>query len=299
MEIYQLKTFVAVAHLGSITRASEQLYLSQPAVSAHIKAIEDTYGLSLFMRTARGMTLTSDGQRLLAKAEQTLVAHRNLIKEATNITGQLTGKLQLGIGSNSCAGVIGRLLTALSGHYPDLEIALCHGSSSEIVSGIQNGNLDAGFYNATGEPCSDMETKEVAQFGIYLASPPGFVEITDPPKWQDLATFPWICAPEHTCCGRAAEMLFKAHNFRPKQIISIDRENPARNLIASGVGLGLLHGETAKEAEAGKEVELICEAEKAMSVLFAHLVSRAEDPLLIALKSMLRVEKPMDIPGNS
>ncbi|MBN1205362.1 MAG: LysR family transcriptional regulator, partial [Myxococcaceae bacterium] len=53
MDIYQLKTFVTVAREGSITRASGLLHLSQPAVSAHIKAMEDTLGLSLFERTPR------------------------------------------------------------------------------------------------------------------------------------------------------------------------------------------------------------------------------------------------------
>ncbi len=66
MDLHQLKTFVTVAREGSITRASELLHLSQPAVSAHIKAIEDAFDLKLFDRKARGMTLTADGQRLLA-----------------------------------------------------------------------------------------------------------------------------------------------------------------------------------------------------------------------------------------
>ena len=83
MDIHQLKTFVAVAREGSITRASELLHLSQPAASAHIKAIEDAVGLALFDRTPRGMSLTHEGRRLLAKAEQTLAAHRDLMEEAS------------------------------------------------------------------------------------------------------------------------------------------------------------------------------------------------------------------------
>lgn len=90
MDLHQLKTFVAVAREGSITRASGLLHLSQPAVSAHIKAMEDTLGLSLFERTPRGMSLTPDGQRLLAKAEQTLAAHQELMAEATRTKGELT-----------------------------------------------------------------------------------------------------------------------------------------------------------------------------------------------------------------
>lgn len=65
MDIYQLRTFVVVAREGSVTRASDVLHLSQPAVSAHIKAMEDGLGLSLFERTPRGMSLTQDGQRQL------------------------------------------------------------------------------------------------------------------------------------------------------------------------------------------------------------------------------------------
>lgn len=56
MEISLLKTFVTVARAGTITRASELLHLSQPAVSAHIKLFEETLGIVLFERTARGMT---------------------------------------------------------------------------------------------------------------------------------------------------------------------------------------------------------------------------------------------------
>src|SRR3954466_4462489 len=107
MEIHQLKTFVVVAREGSITRASERLHLSQPAVSAHIKAIEDTLGVALFERTARGMTLTADGERLLAKAEHTLAAHQELVDEAKRIKGSLTGKLRLGTASNASTEALG------------------------------------------------------------------------------------------------------------------------------------------------------------------------------------------------
>jgi len=288
MEIYQLKTFVAVAREGSITHASDRLHLSQPAVSAQIKAMEDSFDLSLFERTSRGMVLTNEGQRLLVKAEQTLAAHRELIEEATHIKGHLTGKLRIGVGSNSCTGAISRLLTSLSKRYPDVDVALQHGSSLDTFNGICDGNLDAGFYNDRREPCEELTTVEVAQFNIYLVASPGLVEKSQPLDWRALAELPWICAPANTCCGRAAEALFKQHQIRPKQIISIDRENPARALIASGVGIGFLHADTAKNAEANGEIELVCEAQKSVPVLFAYPTERIKDPLLNAVSSILQ-----------
>jgi DNA-binding transcriptional LysR family regulator len=287
MEIHQLKTFVAVAREGSITRASERLHLSQPAVSAHIKAIEDTLGLTLFERTPRGMSLTVDGQRLFAKAEQTLAAHRELIEEATRIKGRLTGKLRLGTASNSTSEALGRLLMILSERCPEVEVTLQHANSFELLSGIRSGSLDAGFYNEAGEPGAELTTIEVARFAIYLAAPPGHVVSAQALDWQALAQLPWICPAASSCCGQAAENLFKTHQILPKRIINIDREHVTRTLIAGGVGVGLLHAQTAKEAEAAGEVELVCEAQSSVRVLFAHLTGRAHDPLLNAVSSIV------------
>ncbi|MBA3545918.1 MAG: LysR family transcriptional regulator [Nannocystis sp.] len=288
MDIYQLKTFVAVAREGSITRASELVHLSQPAVSAHIKAIEDALGLTLFDRTPRGMSLTREGERLLAKAEQTLGAHQELMDEATRIKGRLTGKLRLGAGSNSNNEAIGGLLTMLSERCPEVDVVLKHGTSLDILGGIRNGSLDAGLYNEAGEPDPELTTIEVSHFKIYLVAPPGLVAASEPLDWRALADLPWIYPTSSACCGRTAESLFKIHQIRPKRIISVDREIVTRTLIAGGVGVGLLHADTAKQAQVSGEVDIVYEPRTLVRVLFAHLASRAQDPLLTAATAIMR-----------
>jgi DNA-binding transcriptional LysR family regulator len=292
MDLHQLKTFVVVAREGSITRASELLHLSQPAVSAHIKAIEDALELTLFERTPRGMAVTADGKRLLAKAEQTLGAHQELIDEATRIKGRLAGKLRLGAGSNSnneaSNEAVGRLLTILSERCPDVEVTLRHGASQDILAGLRNGSLDAGLYNEGGEPDPELTTVEVSRFKTHLVAPPGLVAVTEPLDWGALAERPWIYPTSSACCGKAAETMFKAHQIRPRRIISVDREAVTRTLVAGGLGVGLLHAETAHEARARGEVELVFESKAVVRVLFAHLASRAQDPILTAASSILR-----------
>lgn len=288
MDIHQLKTFVAVVREGSITRASELLHLSQPAVSAHIKAIEDAFELTLFERTSRGMSLTADGQRLLARAEQTLGAHQALMDEATRIKGRLTGKLRFGAGSNSNNEAVGRLLTTLSERFPEVEVVLKHGTSLEILTGIRNGSLDAGFYNEAGEPDPDLTTLDVSSFRIHLVAPAGVVAVSKPLDWGAVAELPWIYPTASACCGRTAESLFKTHQIRPKRIISVDRENVTRTLIAAGLGVGLLHTDSAKEARDRGEVELLFESKTPVRVLFAYLASRVQDPLLMAATSIVR-----------
>lgn len=288
MDLHQLKTFVVVARERSITRASELLHLSQPAVSAHVKAMEDALGLALFERTPRGMSLTAEGQRLLAKAEQTLAMHRELLDEAQRIKGRVGGKLRLGAGSNSPHAAIGRLLTSLAERYPDVEVALQHGTSAGIVAGLRSGSLDAGFFNEAGEPDPALAVLEVARFGIHVVAPPGLVAPSDPLDWRALAELPWIYPTSSACCGRTAESLFELHRVRPKRIISVDREDLTRTLVAGGIGVGLLHADTAAAARARGEVELVLDSKAVVRVLFAHLASRVQDPVLVAATSILR-----------
>ncbi len=288
MDLHQLKTFVVVAREGSITRASELLHLSQPAVSAHIKAIEDALDVTLFERTPRGMSLTPEGKRLLAKAEQTLGAHQALIDEATRIKGRLAGKLRVGAGGTSSHELVGRLLTSLAERAPDVEVSLRHGSSHEILAGLRSDSLDAGFYNTAGAPDPDLATIEVSQFTTFVVAPPGLVAASEPLDWKALGEQPWIYPTVSACCGRTAEELFAAHQIRPRRIVSVDRENVTRTLVAGGLGLGLLHADTAREARARGEVDLVFEAPTLTRVLFACLASRAHDPILELAASIMR-----------
>jgi DNA-binding transcriptional LysR family regulator len=98
----------------------------------------------------------------------------------------------------------------------------------------------------------------------------------------------WIYPPSSACCGRTAEALFKVHRIRPQRVISVDRGDVTRTLIASGLGAGLLHQGPAKEAQARGEVELLFEARARVRVFFAHLASRAEDPLVAAAAAIVR-----------
>lgn len=292
MDLYQLKTFVVVAQERSITRASERLHLSQPAVSAHIKALEDSLGLSLFERTAKGMNLTQGGERLLQKAEAILGAQQALFDEAARIKGRPAGRLRLGAGNNSNPQAVGRFLSELADRWPEIEVNLQHGSSAEILSGLKSGALDAGFYNQAGPADPELHTTFVSEFGIYLVAPPGVVAVQEPLDWGALSALAWIYPSASACCGRAAEDLFRQHKFRPQRIISVDREDVTRTLIARGTGVGLLHEDTAKEAQALGQVALLGEPSAHVQVVFAHQGSRRAEPILAAATALAKALNP-------
>ena len=202
MEIYQLRTLLAVAREGSITRASERLFLSQPAISAHIRAMEDELGVTLFERTPRGISLTADGAQLLDKATQIIAMHREFIEQARRIRGRLSGRVRVGAIRNPSARVLGQLLAQLAQTCPDVEVALTHGTSAEITRAIRHGDLDAGFYAEAGTPDACFDVIETSHFAVQLATPPDWAINTARPDWHALMRKPWICPQSGTCCGQ-------------------------------------------------------------------------------------------------
>ena len=289
MDIHQLKTFIAVAREGSITRASERLYLSQPAVSAHIKALEEELGIELFARSARGMQLTPDGERMLVRAERTMASHRELLDEATRIKGRLSGRFRIGAANNSTSNAIGKLIAGLAERHPDVEPVLMHYTApDDIMEALRAQTLDAGFYNELSEPADDLTTMQIDSFGIFLAAPAQLSLGKEPVDWRTLENLPWILPGPRSCCGSAAEALFLRHQFRPKQVISVDKEAVTRTLIAGGIGVGMLHTSSANEAKALGEVDLLLEARTDVRVVFAHERNRAEDPILRASQAILQ-----------
>ncbi|CPK03731.1 LysR family transcriptional regulator [Bordetella pertussis] len=82
MEIYQIRAFVTVARLGNLTKAAEALSLTQPAVTAQLKALEQSLGVALFDRAAGRLSLAKAGEALLPTAEALLVLGAQLKSEA-------------------------------------------------------------------------------------------------------------------------------------------------------------------------------------------------------------------------
>jgi DNA-binding transcriptional LysR family regulator len=79
LEFYHLRSFVAVAQTGNLTQAAKRLYTTPPAISAHIKTLEEELATPLFLRSNKGMTLTDKGELLLEKAQLTLDSALDLV----------------------------------------------------------------------------------------------------------------------------------------------------------------------------------------------------------------------------
>src|SRR5260221_13354974 len=118
MELYQLRSFAAIAETGQLTRAAEKLHVSQPALSAQLKALEEELDFTLFERTPNGMVLTAAGKRLLAGADSVLAAAQDLQNVAKELKGEVVGKARIGTLSDPAFIRIGEMISAATQRHP-------------------------------------------------------------------------------------------------------------------------------------------------------------------------------------
>jgi len=288
MELYQLRTFAAVAEEGHLTRAADRLHVSQPAVSGQIKALEQEFDVRLFERSASGMVLTVAGRELLAHAQRVLTAAEELKRTARQLTGEVAGVLRVGTVSNPASIRLGDLLAATIERHPKLELELQHEVSGAALESVREGRLDASFYFGD-EPGRDVFALKLREPVYCVAGPAAWADRIAKADWADIAAMPWILAPAISTHNRLVTRLFEEHGIEPPQSrIEADTESVIETLVVSGVGVSLLREELAKEHAAAGDICIWDKARLRTTLWFVCAAGREDDPRLKALIGLLR-----------
>lgn len=295
MELYQLRTFAAVAEEGHLTRAAERLHVSQPAVSGQIKALEQELGVRLFERSASGMLLTVAGRELLRHAQRVLTAAEELKQSARRLTGEIAGVLSLGTVSNPAAIRLGDLLSAAVRRYPRLELQLHHEVSGAALEAVREGRLDASFYFGD-VPGRDFAALRLREPVYRVAAPAAWAARIETAGWAEIAAMPWILTPAISTHNRLVTHLFEEQGIEPPQRrVEADQESVIETLVVSGVGVSLMREELALERQAAGEVCIWNKARLRTTLWFVCAAGREEDPLLKSLFGLLReIWQPLD-----
>lgn len=142
MDLVQLKYFVNVVELQSITRAASALHVAQPAISRQIRALEDELGVTLLYRYSRGVEATEAGVRLLERARVLLrlAAETRLSVQAA--TREVTGTVRVGFPPSVGASLIARVAAKFRLEYPMANVNLLEGYSVPLRDGLLSDNLD-------------------------------------------------------------------------------------------------------------------------------------------------------------
>jgi len=286
LELYQLRSFVAVAALGNLTRAADKLHISQPALSAQIKALEEELELELFERSSTGMALTQAGKRLVGEAQRLLSAAQALRDEARAIKGEVAGTARVGTVSDPAFIRLAELTTAAVQRYPLIEIQLHHEVSGAAFEKVRDGALDASFYYG------DMAHSSIAGVALReityrIVGPAAWKAQLEHATWKDIAGEPWIMTPPISTHNQLASALFRTHRIEPTKVVEADDEFVVASLVVSGLGLALMREDLALEKAAAGEVCLWQDVRLTTSLQFIYARAREQDPIIRALVDII------------
>jgi LysR family pca operon transcriptional activator len=137
-----LEAFIAIARVGRLNRAADQLNLTQPTISKTLKDLEDILGVTLLMRDRAGVALTPEGQVFLQFAEQSIAALQIGLQNITNLSSDAGSTLLIGALPSVAAQILPRAVENFLQVAPDTVIQIDEGSHAELTGRLRAGNLD-------------------------------------------------------------------------------------------------------------------------------------------------------------
>jgi len=247
VELRQLTYFEAVVRCGGFSRAAQQLHIAQPAVSAQVRRLEAELGTPLLERTTRRVALTQAGELLLARARAVLEQVNGARADLAELAAVLRGHVRIGatlvLGSVDLPGSLAQFRR----RYPGVTVALRAGLIAELLRGLDAGELDIVLGPLHPELVNRFRARPLVEESLVLVTPPGW----QPPRagaarLADVRDEPFVCLRAgsglHTILVEAAA----AEGFTPR--VELETHSPAsiRELVAAGLGVGLLAASTVR-----------------------------------------------------
>jgi DNA-binding transcriptional LysR family regulator len=172
VDVRQLKFFMTIARLGNFTRAAEQLHIAQPALSIAIRKLEEELDVVLFNRRDRKVTLTAEGEILLAHAGAILAGVGAAEQEMADLTGLRKGEVRMGIPPMLSSYFFPDIICAFKRRYPRLNLSVYGEGAGRIQRMISQGDLDMGVI--AGQPINDdLEARHFLREEVVACVPVG------------------------------------------------------------------------------------------------------------------------------
>jgi len=226
-----LELLLTLYEEGSITKAAQTLYISQPALTYRIKQIEKTFQTNIILRRNKGVAFTNQGLYLVDYAERMRKEFRKIVDNIKNIEDEVQGTLRIGVSSNFALYELPLLLEGFLSLYPKVEVNLTTGWSSEILSKLQSEEVHVaifrGQHNWTGEQ-------------LILNKEPLCVTSVEKIDLEDL--------PKHNLIRYKTDFHLKntienwwQNKFMmpPKVSMEVDRIETCKELVKKGLGFGI------------------------------------------------------------
>lgn len=257
LSLRQLEIFEKIASTGSVTRAGEELLLTQSAVSMALSQLEQLSSVPLFERSGRRLVLNDVGRLLLKDAREILLSVKRVEQQLQGETGQLTGELLIG-GSTTIANyLLPSLLGDFARSYPHTRVQLTVGNTQQVADLLATGQLDIAFVEG---PCHNRELVAVHwrddELVVVVGAehPWGRDKRVTP---EQLAAAPWIMREKGSGTREIFEDAMDRAGIRYAIALEFGHTEAIKNGVAAGLGVSCLSRIAVdRELEYGRLVEV-------------------------------------------
>ena len=252
MEIDQLETFIAVATFGGFHRAAETLRLSQPAVSARIKALEESLGSTLFARSRNALTLSDAGRILRPFAEQLLKTASQARQAVHELKPASGGPLQIAAALSISVYFLPDVLKRFQRAHPKVIIAIRPGHSKEVLEMVLNEEAEIGLARSLQHPM--IETISLRDDPLLLVAHP----VQGPTRarharLEQVAAWPLMFYECGSSDWTLTHSLFRRAGLVPNIAFEVDTIETAKRMVERGLGVAFLPQlAVGREIRAGK-----------------------------------------------
>ncbi|HPQ95006.1 MAG: LysR family transcriptional regulator [Thiothrix sp.] len=241
MDLQTITAFIEVAHHKSFSLAAETLFITQPAISKRITALETSLGVRLFNRIGRRVSLTEAGRALLPRMQALRTEIEDIRRFASNLSGGINGLLTMGTSHHIGLHRLPAVLQSFKAHYPDVQLDIHFEDSEQACHAIERGDLELAVVTLPERAPPQLEVRPLWIDHLHL------VASTRHPLAQmlpiDLGTlmrFPCILPSRDTYTFHILQRSLEPLGLKPEVQMSTNYLETLKMLVSSGFGWSLL-----------------------------------------------------------
>ena len=235
----QVQAFLEVARTGNVSRAAEALYVTQPALTARIQALEKEIGETLFVRTGRGVRLTDAGRVFLPHAERAVQSIDDGRQALADLRSASAGRLALGAAPAVSTYVLPPVLKRFAALHPRVDVAVRTGHSEEILAMVLHDEVQVGLVRTLRHP--DIESTSLYDDELVLVCYPqhrfarrGTVSLSEVGRER------LIMFDRTSSYFELTQTLFLRGGVVARTVMELDNIEAAKKMVEEGLGVALL-----------------------------------------------------------
>ncbi len=286
LDLYRV--FYTVAKCGSLTKAAEELYISQPAVSQSVKQLENQLGVTLFNRTHRGMELSEQGGKLIFKeVEEALKLFYAAENRLAEMKAEATGSIRIGASDTIFKYFLADKIVDFHERFPAVKIELLADFTPETIELLKANRCDVAFVNLPVDIDAELKLDEHSTrlHDIFIAGEK-FADLSGVLPLAKLKEYPLIFMEKNTASRSALEAFFHSAGVELIPSIEVGSWDLMKRLVERGMGIGVIPKEYAtRELAEGRLFEVA--TEPVLPVRSVGMLLPKNRPISYALHSFM------------